>query len=287
MRALLVHLRLHFQLLLAPVFLWGWLVAGGSVTWAVVLAFVSFHLFLYSGATAFNSYYDRDTGPVGGLQHPPPVDAALLPFSLGVQAIGSLLAAWVNPTFFVIYAIFFTLSVAYSHPRIRLKAHPWGSMLIVAFGQGALAFSGAWVAARGSIRDLGSTDGLVGALSAALLIIALYPISQLYQVDEDTARGDRTVAAIWGARRCFQFAIAATLLGGVAMLTVIARLFGVIDMVIVGVGLAVQVGLLVAWSRAVNTADILGTYRRVMRLNTLSASTLAAYLLARLVLDVR
>ena len=29
---LVIHLRLHFQLLLAPVFLWGWLVAGGGFT---------------------------------------------------------------------------------------------------------------------------------------------------------------------------------------------------------------------------------------------------------------
>src|SRR5438270_3210728 len=120
MRTLFVHLRLHFQLLLAPVFLWGWLLAGGGLSRAVLLGFVAFHFFLYSGATAFNSYYDRDIGPVGGLERPPPVQNALLPFSLAVQAMGFALATLVNLAFVVVYSVFVVLSVMYSHPRIRL-----------------------------------------------------------------------------------------------------------------------------------------------------------------------
>ena len=56
MRSILIHLRLHFQLLLAPVFLWGWLVAGGGVSWSIVLAFIALHVFLYAGATALWVY---------------------------------------------------------------------------------------------------------------------------------------------------------------------------------------------------------------------------------------
>src|SRR5262249_17600688 len=92
-RTRLVHLRLPFQLLLAPVFLWGLALGGGGVTVPVLLGFVAFHLFLYGGAPAFNSYYDRDSGPVGGLERPPPVVPELLPFSLALQAAGWLLAA--------------------------------------------------------------------------------------------------------------------------------------------------------------------------------------------------
>jgi len=50
-----------------------------------VIAFVALHVFLYAGATAFNSYYDRDEGPVGGLERPPPVLPALLPVALGMS----------------------------------------------------------------------------------------------------------------------------------------------------------------------------------------------------------
>ena len=137
MRSLFVHLRLHFQLLLAPVYLWGWLIAGGELSVKVLLGFVAFHGFLYSGATAFNSSYDRDVGPVGGLEHPPRVTAALLPFSLAVQAIGWVIAAFVNWTFCLAYGLFVVLSVAYSHPRIRWKARTFTSVLVVGLRSGS------------------------------------------------------------------------------------------------------------------------------------------------------
>ncbi|HZW99289.1 MAG TPA: hypothetical protein VFF10_04450, partial [Trueperaceae bacterium] len=55
-RSYLLHLRLPFQLLLSPVYLWGVLLAGGSIgTPEFWLGYISLHLFLYGGTTAFNS----------------------------------------------------------------------------------------------------------------------------------------------------------------------------------------------------------------------------------------
>ena len=125
-RTLLVHLRLHYQVLLAPIFLWGYFLAGGRPEGEFWLAFLAFHVFLYGGTTAFNSYYDRDEGPVGGLEKPPPVMHALLPFSLIAQGIGAGLAALVNPLFLSIYLIIFAMGFVYSHPRTRWKGRsPW------------------------------------------------------------------------------------------------------------------------------------------------------------------
>ena len=282
MSALLVHLRLPFQLLLAPVFLWGWLVAGGGWRPQVGLAFVACHVFLYGGATAFNSYYDRDEGPVGGLERPPPVSPALLPFSLGVKAVGWLLAALVNLPFWLLYGIFAALSLAYSHPRPRLKAHPVGSLITVGFGQGVLAYLAAWAAVRGELGSVLGPTGLLGALAAMLLILALYPLTQLYQVDEDARRGDRTIAVVWGPARCFAFAVVCSVLGGLAMLGVLAQRFGRLDALLVGLGLLGQVAAVGWWARGYEPSRVLTNYRHVMRLNTLSAGALAAYLVARL-----
>jgi 4-hydroxybenzoate polyprenyltransferase len=282
-RTLFIHLRLHFQLLLAPVFLWGWLLAGGGLSRDVVIAFIAFHAFLYSGATAFNSYYDRDVGPVGGLEHPPAVPASLLPFSLLVQAVGFVLAALVNAPFLIAFSLFFALlTLAYSHPRIRLKAHTIASLVAIGLGQGALVFLGAWAATRGEISSAVSTDGLLGACTAVLLILALYPITQLYQIDEDAARGDRTVAVVWGPGRCFAFSIALTVLGGLMMLVELLRRFGTIDALLVGFGLAGQLAVLAWWAPRFDVSQVLRNYRAVMRLNIASAGALGAYLLARL-----
>jgi 4-hydroxybenzoate polyprenyltransferase len=285
--SLVVHLRLHFQLLLAPVFLWGWLVAGGPPTPAVVTAFLALHVFLYSGATAFNSYYDRDVGPVGGLERPPPVPPALLPLSLLMQLIGWLLAAFVNVPFWLAYGVFVALSTAYSHPRLRLKAHTLASLLVVGFGQGVLAFVAAWGATRGEIASAWGVDGVLGATAAMALILALYPLTQLYQIEEDAARGDRTLAVAWGPAGCFRFSLTCAVVGGVAMLAVIVRRFGLVDAMLVGFGLVLQlVGI--AWlARGFDSRAVVARYRRVMRLNALSAGALGAYLLVRLALSGR
>jgi 4-hydroxybenzoate polyprenyltransferase len=287
LKSLVAHLRLQFQLLLAPVFLWGWLVAGGGLDHSVVLGFVAFHAFLYSGVTAFNSYYDRDVGPVGGLAHPPSVTPALLPFSLAVQVVGWLLATLVNLPFFVLYGIFVLLSVAYSHPRIRLKAHTLTSLLVVGIGQGALAFLAAWAAVRGELAPAWSVDGALGAVTAVLLILALYPLTQLYQIDEDAARGDRTIAVAWGPRTCFALALAFTSLGGLSMIVYLARRFGTADALLVGAGLVAQVTLIVGLATRFDPREILRSYRQVMRLNVFSAGALGAYLLFRLALSSR
>lgn len=285
-RTLLVHLRLPFQLLLAPIFLWGVLLAQPThLTPRLLLAFVALHLFLYGGATAFNSYYDRDQGPVGGLERPPSVVPALLPFSLAVKATGALLAALVNGSFLAIYLTFAALSFAYSHPAVRLKAHPLASLAVVAIGQGVLAFLGAWAAARGEFASaLTSPAGLLGILAATGIVLGFYPLTQLYQVDEDRARGDRTIAVAWGSRTCFTLALASQTIGGLALLTLLYRLFGPLDALLVGTGLAVYLAIVARWSARFNATRVLANFRLVSRLNTASALGLGLYFGARLAL---
>jgi 4-hydroxybenzoate polyprenyltransferase len=275
---LLVHLRLPFQLLLAPVYLWGWLLAGGGLSSSVLLGFLAFHVFLYGGATAFNSYYDRDTGPVGGLEHPPPAVPELLPFSLAIKAFGWLLAAAVSWTFFWIYGGFAALSFAYSHPRIRLKANPLMSVMTVAIGQGVLAFMGGWAASRGEVTSAWSPLGVLGALSAALLVLSFYPLTQLYQVEEDHARGDITAAVAWGPQVTFTLSLASQVVGGSLMLAVLQRLYGTGDVLVVAVVFIGQLILVARWAARFDPRLVRANYRFVMRLNRLTAGSLSAYL---------
>ena len=119
---LLVHLRLHYQLIfLSPLFAWGFALGGGELTVRAGWGFLAFHVFLYGGITAYNSYYDRDEGPVGGLLKPPSVTEPLLAFSLAVQLVGLGLALLVSWELVALYATVMVLSVAYSHPRFRWK----------------------------------------------------------------------------------------------------------------------------------------------------------------------
>ena len=192
------HMRMGFQLLLAPLFLWGFLLADGAATTSTALAFASLHLFLYPGATAFNSAYDRDSGPVSGLPAPPPLPTGLLPFSLALQAVGAVLAAAVGAAFLLIYVLLALVFAAYSHPAIRLKARPLPSALAIFLGQGVLGFAAGWTAATGEFPGRAGHGVEIGAWAAACAALGLYPSTQIFQVEEDLRRGDRTLAVALG-----------------------------------------------------------------------------------------
>ena len=269
-RSLFIHLRLHFQILLAPIFLWGYFLADGRPDFDFWIAFLAFHLCLYGGTTAFNSYYDRDNGPVGGLEKPPPVVQALLPFSLLLQGIGALLAAWVNLSFLAIYLIIFAMGFAYSHPRLRWKARPLGGLATVGVGQGVLACWGGWAAAT---PDLVPIDPLawLGFLAVSALTVGFYPLTQIYQIDEDLARGDLTFAAWVGPRGAFVYAIVTMTIAAVALIFVIFRLLGPLNALVVALFYTGLLAIIVHWAITYDNAQILVNFRRVMRIYMLTS----------------
>jgi len=279
---LLAHLRLHFQLLLAPIFIWGYFLSGVRAPADFWLGFIAFHIFLYGGITAFNSYYDRDQGPVGGMRVPPPVTEALLPFSLAVLVAGAVLAALVNATFLSIYIAIMAMGLAYSHPSIRLKARPLLGLATVAVGQGLFASLGGWASAE---PDLGSVDpiGWLGILGATLVTVGFYPITQAYQVEEDLARGDVTFAAWAGPSRALAFSIGVQALGAVMLAITIAQRLGPIQAALV---VGFYVVLLIATAARANEflqMDVMNQQRRVMALNTIMSGGFFLFLAANLI----
>jgi 1,4-dihydroxy-2-naphthoate octaprenyltransferase len=280
-RTLFIHLRLHFQILLAPIFLWGYFLAvmAGSQRLDVKfwLAFLAFHLFLYGGTTAFNSYYDRDEGPVGGLAKPPPVAPALLPFSLIVQGIGAILAFAVNLPFAIVYLIIFGMGFAYSHPKTRWKGRPIGGLLTVAIGQGVLAALGGWAAANPNLAAITPFEWL-GLLAAALVTVGFYPLTQIYQIDEDLGRGDLTFAAWVGPRGAFAFAIVVQGIAAVMLLVFIALRLGWWNALVVGAFYGGLLAAIVRWAYTFDKIEILANFRRVMRINMLTSLGFIGYI---------
>lgn len=267
---LFIHLRLHYQILLAPIFVWGYFLADHRPDADFWLAFVAFHIFLYGGGTAFNSYYDRDEGPVGGLAAPPPVSRFLQPFSLVILILGVGLAILVNLHFLIIYLVMFGMGLAYSLPSIRLKSRPLLGLATVAMGQGVLASLGGWVVAN---PNLGALDRLdwIGILAATLVTIGFYPLTQIYQINEDLARGDVTFAAWAGPAGTFWFAIIAQMIAAILLMFIINQLLGLGSALLVG---GFYGALLVAtshWAFTFDRSRILHNFRRIMILNALTS----------------
>ncbi|HEY0013082.1 MAG TPA: UbiA family prenyltransferase [Allosphingosinicella sp.] len=241
------HLRLPFMLTLAPIFLWGALLSGGGWDWGTTAAFVSLHLFLYPAATAFNSAYDRDEGPVSGLERPPEVPPGLLGFALLLGLTGAGVAAAAGWRFLLVYGVIVIWTAAYSHPATRWKASPWKSAAAIGLGQGAIGFLAGWIATRGAGDGMGVI--LAGAGSCALTALGLYPVTQVFQVDEDRSRGDRTIAVALGPDRALRFGGLCLAGAGAVAVGLVASRFGPSDAFMIALGYAGMVAALVRLSR--------------------------------------
>jgi lycopene elongase/hydratase (dihydrobisanhydrobacterioruberin-forming) len=170
-------------------------------------ALVIWVVFLNGGTLAINSVFDKDEGDIGYLNAPPPLPRYLLHFSLALLVGGQLLAFTLPAGFRLAYAICFAMSILYSVPPFRFKAVAGVDWVINMWGFGTLTPYAAW-AATGRPLDLG--HGLV-LLAFCPLFAGLYPLTQLYQFEEDRRRGDRTLALIVGMRAGLVVALASTL----------------------------------------------------------------------------
>ncbi len=276
------HLRLHFNLLLSPIYLWGVLLGGGRLLdGRVWLGYLSIHLFLYGGTTAFNSYYDRDEGPVGGMLTPPGVSPGLLPFSLAVQALGLPLALLVGRGFTLAWILLFLVFAAYSHPWVRLKANPAGALAAIALGQGALGFALGWLAVAPA-RGLAQATGTTGMLSTALVVTGLYVVTQSYQTVEDRRRGDRTLPVLLGPQRALRLAVAALGAGGAVMLGWLAGRTGTGWVVALALFFLAVGGWLLAWAARFDEAQVAANYRTAMRLAAVTSGGFTVVIVALL-----
>jgi len=160
---------------------------------------------LNGGTLAFNSAFDRDEGDIAYLRRPPAPPQRLAGFGLGLMALG-LLLSWTLPLAYrVAFILCLILSVLYSAPPFRLKSVPGADWLINMWGFGTLTPYAGWAATGVPV----GTTGVLVLLAFCPLFAALYPLTQIYQLEEDARRGDRTLALALGAGPSLQISAAA------------------------------------------------------------------------------
>ena len=157
------------------------------------------------GTLAINSAYDRDEGDIGYLDTPPPAPRRLALFALALMAAGQVVAFALPRGFALAYAACFAMSLLYSVPPVRLKAVAGADWAINMVGFGTLTPYAGWAITG---RPLPATMGVV-LWSFCALFASLYPLTQLYQFEEDARRGDRTLALMLGMRGSLQVAAGA------------------------------------------------------------------------------
>jgi 1,4-dihydroxy-2-naphthoate octaprenyltransferase len=270
-RSTWLHLRIPFSFFLMPVFMFG-LALSGATDWInILLIFLAVHLFLYPASNGYNSYFDKDEKSIGGLKNPPKVSLGLYRASLLFDGLALILGAFVSLEFAVMLFIYGLVSKAYSHPTIRLKKYPFLSWFVAGFFQGAFTF----VMVMAGLKDMSILEMNWSVYHPALLSSAIlwgsYPMTQVYQHEEDARRGDITLSIKLGIRGTFIFT---TIVFGVATIMYWYFLRNQFDAMTAWLFVAAMVpvvGFFNWWFLKVIKDEKLADFTNTMRLNLISA----------------
>jgi 1,4-dihydroxy-2-naphthoate polyprenyltransferase len=207
-------LRVPFSFFLSPIYFFA-LAQVPRIHWGrALLVFFILHFLIYPASNGYNSYMDRDTGSIGGLEKPPLPGRQLFLVTMVLDIAGILLSGLISPLFAGVMLLYIGASKAYSYRGIRLKKLPVTGYMVVILFQGALTF---WLVYYGSNADHGLFVPWQGMVICALLIGGFYPLTQIYQHQQDLADGVATISYKLGYRGTFLFCAAVYLLAWLFM----------------------------------------------------------------------
>lgn len=215
-RSTIQHLRFGFSLFLMPVY-WFALSQAQNINYVnAIQIFMILHLLVYPASNGYNSYMDNDKGSIGGIKSPLPVKKELFYISIFMDLIAIALSLFLSIKVTAALLIYITASRLYSYRGVRLKKFPVIGYLTVIFCQGTLvyylvSFSVAEMATIGQI--------IFPALITSLLIGGTYPLTQVYQHEQDKADGVTTLSYLLGIKGTFIFC-GVVLLVAVLLLTI-------------------------------------------------------------------
>lgn len=147
---------------------------------------------------------DRDQTPIGGLKNPLQPTKELFYTTVIIDTIAIILSSFISPLFALGILLYILASRAYSYRRIRLKKYPVAGFLTVFIFQGAVIFFITYHAI-----SIGKTLSvpMLPCLIASLLIGALYPLTQIYQHEEDRKDGIISISYFLGKKGTFVFSM--------------------------------------------------------------------------------
>jgi 4-hydroxybenzoate polyprenyltransferase len=203
-----LHLRIPFSYFLLPVFFFSLCVSpnfnGPRIGWV----FFILHFLLYPASNGYNSYFDKDEKSIGGLKNPPPVHLGLYYLSLLLDLAAIILGYLkINATFAIMLLVYGLVSKAYSHPAVRIKKYAITGWIIAGLFQGLFTFTMSYIGLNSfGIENTLKPEVLIPGMLTSIMLWANYPMTQVYQHEEDSKRGDKTFSLMLGIRGTFYFA---------------------------------------------------------------------------------
>lgn len=269
------HLRLPFSWFLLPAFLMGWVsVPEADPIRALALGLI-LHVLVYPSSNAFNSWQDRDEGPIGGLEHPPAAPASLRWWSLLFDVLAVGIGSWLWVPLGLGLAVYILASRAYSWRPIRLKKYPWPGFFIVVFFQGpwVMLLAAAYLPAEPFLLKQLLAPG-AWYLASALVLAGTYPLTQVYQHAADKADGVTSLSAWLGVNGTFRFSAAAFALAGPFLLTPLWLAGRTEAFWLLFLAMIPALGWFFYWWQQVARQPAAANFKNTMTMNLLAATAL-------------
>lgn len=284
-KSVLLHLRIPFSLYLLPFFCFALAQATKINFINLLLSFIIIHLLFYPASNGYNSYFDKDEESIGGLKNPPPVSKELYFVSLLFDLVALALGLIIGWKFALMLLIIGLVSKAYSHPSIRLKKYPILGLLTVAFFQGCFTFWMSYIAIQETdFSELFKPVNLGPGLLCSLLLLGSYPMTQIYQHNEDGKRGDKTMSRLLGIKGTFIWTALIFTIGIAGFYFFLVSFYSIKLFFLLLVLLAPTLIFFLTWFYKVLKDEKAADFDSTMKLNMLSSTGFIAFFIALAVL---
>ena len=185
-----------------PVY-WFALSQADKINWRdAVSVFLILHLLVYPASNGYNSYMDRDTGSIGGIKNPLQPTKQLFYVTIFMDVTAIAISFLITPVFALGILLYIIASRAYSWRGIRLKKYPVTGYFTVIIFQGAVTF---FLVYHGSESNHTTHVPVIAMIAASLLVGGFYPLTQIYQHEDDLRDGVQTISYKLGYKGTFIF----------------------------------------------------------------------------------
>lgn len=263
-------LRIPFSFFLSPIYFFA-LAQVTHIDWVnAALIFFILHFLIYPASNGYNSCMDRDTGSIGGLEKPPPPSQQLYWITVILDGTAILLSLLIGPLFSIVMLFYIGASKAYSYRGIRLKKFPVIGYLVVIIFQGAVTF---WLVYYGSSieRDWQAAPWQ-GLLICSLLVGGFYPLTQIYQHQQDLEDGVKTISYQLGYTGTFIFCTIIYLLAWIFMAQFFIHNRMGKQLLVTGIFFVPVIVYFIRWFIQVRKNSQAASFRNTMKMNWLAAT---------------
>jgi 1,4-dihydroxy-2-naphthoate polyprenyltransferase len=277
-------LRIPFSFFLMPVFFFALSQVPAINYPKAILIFIILHFVMYPASNGYNSYMDDDDESIGMLEKPPKPTRQLFYLTAVLDIMAVVLSFFVNLIFACCIIANILASRAYSYRGIRLKQYPVTGFLTVIIFQGAITYFMVYYgAANSSLTDHMSPLTSIpwqGMLIASLLFGGFYPLTQVYQHEQDSKDGVQTISYKLGVRGTFIFSGIMYALAELALYVYFNSRQQLEHFVILQIFFVPVLVYFIYWWKKVNADRANASFRYSFRMNIVAASsTNAAFIL--------